>query len=54
MTNLQKRLKKLEDRMIPQQVPIRIWQIVLVDSDGSRQDGPLIEWSPTIQKSRCQ
>jgi len=24
----------------------RIWQIVIVDSDGSRKDGPEIAWRP--------
>jgi hypothetical protein len=25
---------------------LRVWQIIFVDSDDSRKDGPGIEWSP--------
>jgi hypothetical protein len=46
MTTLQKRLKKLEAEFNPTQEPPRVWQIVIVDSDGSRRDGDKIQWQP--------
>jgi hypothetical protein len=41
--NLSRRLERLEDRMMPEVVR-RVWQIVYVDSDGSRREGEKIEW----------
>jgi hypothetical protein len=44
MTNLQRRVKKLENQMNPPQGPTKIWQIVYVGLDGCRVDGPKIQW----------
>jgi hypothetical protein len=41
--NLSRRLERLEDRMMPEVVR-RVWQIVTVDSDGSRREGEKIQW----------
>jgi hypothetical protein len=43
MNNLQRRLAKLEEQITPEIVR-RVWQIVYVDSDGSRREGEKIEW----------
>jgi hypothetical protein len=40
---LSRRLERLEESMIPS-IERKAWQIVIVDSDGSRRDGPIIEW----------
>jgi len=43
--NLSRRLERLEETSEPSAEP-RVWQIVIVDSDGSRRDGPVIKWQP--------
>ena len=42
---LARRLERLEEQMAPPPEP-RVWQIVFVDSDGSRRNGPTIAWQP--------
>jgi len=41
--NISRRLERLENLTMPVRVQKR-WQIVIVDSDGSRRDGPILEW----------
>jgi hypothetical protein len=41
--NLSRRLERLEEVITPASVR-RVWQIVIVDSDGCRRDGEKIEW----------
>jgi hypothetical protein len=41
--NLARRLERLEQITTPLRV-CKVWQIVILDSDGSRRDGPTIEW----------
>ena len=41
--NLARRLERLEDRLTPEIVR-RVWQIIIVDADGSRREGETIEW----------
>jgi hypothetical protein len=41
--NLSLRLERLEEVITPETVR-RVWQIVIVDSDGSRREGEKIEW----------
>jgi hypothetical protein len=41
--NLARRLERLEEVITPESVR-RVWQIVIVDSDGSRREGEKIEW----------
>lgn len=40
---LSRRLARLEESMI-QSIERKVWQIVIVDADGSRRDGPIIVW----------
>jgi hypothetical protein len=52
--NLSRRLERLEEQVAPLAEP-RVWQIVIVDSDGSRREGEKIEWQaprpvPAIRK----
>jgi hypothetical protein len=49
VTNLEKRLKRLENQMNPSQGPTKTWQIIVVDSDGSREEGPQIHWPAASQ-----
>jgi hypothetical protein len=41
--NLARRLERLEDRLMPEIVR-KVWQIIIVDADGSRREGETIEW----------
>jgi hypothetical protein len=41
--NLVRRLERLEQVTTPLRV-CKVWRIVIFDSDGSRRDGPIIEW----------
>jgi hypothetical protein len=41
--SLSQRLERLEERIAPLEVR-KAWQIIFVDSDGSRKEGPRIEW----------
>ena len=41
--NLSRRLERLEEVITPETVR-RVWQIVIVDADGSRREGEKIEW----------
>jgi hypothetical protein len=41
--SLSRRLERLEEVITPETVR-RVWQIVIVDSDGSRREGEKIEW----------
>jgi hypothetical protein len=41
--NRSRRLERLEERVLPETVR-RAWQIVIVASDGSRDEGEMIEW----------
>ena len=40
---LSRRLERLEEVITPETVR-RVWQIVIVDPDGSRREGEKIEW----------
>lgn len=40
---LSRRLQRLEEQVAPLEVR-KTWQIICVDSDGSRKEGPIIEW----------
>jgi hypothetical protein len=42
-TTLTRRLERLEELTMPVRER-KIWQIVIIDSDGSSRDGPIIEW----------
>lgn len=47
-----RRLEQLEEQITPETVR-RVWQIVYVDSDGSRREGEKIEWqAPAFRKRR--
>lgn len=41
---LSRRLERLEEQIAPLE-ELKVWQIIFVDSDGSREDGPRLEWS---------
>jgi len=41
--NLSRRLERLEEQIMPATVS-RVWQIMIVDSDGVVEEGPKIEW----------
>jgi hypothetical protein len=41
--NLSWRLERLEEQVAPLEAR-KAWRIIFVDSDGSRTDGPIIEW----------
>ena len=43
--NLHRRLERLEEQTMPMDEP-NVWQIVMVDSDGTQTLGEQIEWSP--------
>jgi len=43
--SLARRLERLEEQVIPAD-ELKIWQIVIVDSDGAKTLGDRIEWSP--------
>jgi hypothetical protein len=44
---LSRRLQRLEEELVPlEERIVRVWQVVLVDSDGCCRDGERIEWSP--------
>ena len=40
---LSRRLGRLEEQLKPAEEP-RIWQVVIVDSNGGRTDGPQVAW----------
>ena len=40
---LSRRLGRLEEQLKPAEEP-RIWQVVFVDSNGGRTDGPQVAW----------
>jgi len=42
---LSRRLERLEEESAPMGETM-VWQIVYVDSDGSRREGEKIEWTP--------
>jgi hypothetical protein len=49
--NLSRRLERLEEVITPETVR-RVWQIVIVEPDGSRREGEKIEWqSSRVVKS---
>ena len=41
--NLSRRLERLEEAITPETVR-RVWQILIVQPDGSRREGEKIEW----------
>ncbi len=41
--NLSRQLERLEERITPETVR-RVWQILIVEPDGSRREGEKIEW----------
>jgi hypothetical protein len=52
--NLARRLERLEQVTSPLRV-CKVWRIVILGTDGSRRDGPTIEWprvgpSPTLSE----
>jgi hypothetical protein len=57
--NITRRLERLEHATMPAGIR-KVWQIVILDSDGSRRDGPTIEWpstgpsEPLLERFRSQ
>ena len=49
--NLSRRLEQLEEQSAPLAEP-KVWQIVIVDSDGSRRDDSIIKWQPPMPAQR--
>ena len=43
LIKVKRRLERLEEIITPEIVR-RVWQIIYVDSDGSRREGEIIEW----------
>lgn len=43
--NLSQPLERLEEQLAPPPEP-RVWQIVIVDSDGCCHDGDTVTWQP--------
>lgn len=49
--SLSRRLERLEEQVAPLAEP-RVWQIVIVDSDGSRRNDSIIKWQPPLPAQR--
>lgn len=49
--SLARRLERLEEQVIPED-ELKVWQIVIMDSDGTKTLGERIEWSPSVQRRR--
>jgi hypothetical protein len=50
---LARRLNKLEEQLRPGEEP-KVWQVVYVGSDGSRENGPTITWSRRKTPTRAR
>jgi hypothetical protein len=49
--NITRRLERLEDATMPAGEP-KVWQIIIVNSDGSRTEGATITWYPHAPGNR--
>ena len=49
--NLFRRLERLEEAITPETVR-RVWQILIVEPDGSRREGEKIEWQAPAPSRR--
>jgi len=47
--SLARRLERLEEQVIPED-ELKVWQIVIIDSDGTKTLGERIEWSPRARR----
>jgi hypothetical protein len=50
--SISRRLERLEEQIMPLREP-KVWQIVIVDSDGSCRDGEKITWQPPQRDTRA-
>jgi hypothetical protein len=48
---LARRLQRLEDDTLPAD-DLKVWQIVFLDSDGTKTLGDRIEWSPRSRQGK--
>jgi hypothetical protein len=48
---LARRLERLEDDILPAD-ELKVWQIVITDSDGTETLGDRIEWSPRTRQGK--
>lgn len=46
-----RRSERLEEHITPE-IVTRVWQIIIVDSDGSGREGEKIEWLAPIARGR--
>jgi hypothetical protein len=49
--SIYQRLARLEEQMMPTD-EIKVWQIVFMDSDGTKTLGNQIEWSPRGRQAK--
>jgi len=49
--SLARRLERLEEQVIPAD-ELKVWQIVIMDSDGTKTLGERIEWSPRARQAK--
>jgi hypothetical protein len=49
--SIYQRLARLEEQMMPTD-EIKVWQIVITDSDGTKTLGDRIEWSPRSRQAK--
>jgi hypothetical protein len=47
--SLARRLERLEEQVIPED-ELKVWQIVIMDSDGTKTLGERIEWSAVCRR----
>jgi len=47
--SLARRLERLEEQVIPED-ELKVWQIVIMDSDGTKKLGERIEWSADCRR----
>ena len=47
--SLSRRLERLEEELMPED-ELKVWQIVIMDSDGTKTLGERIEWSAAYRR----
>jgi hypothetical protein len=50
--NISRRLERLEEAAMPVREP-KVWQVRIVNTDGSRTEGRKITWSPSASRNRA-
>ena len=47
--SLARRLERLEEHIVPED-ELKVWRIVIMDSDGTKTLGEMIEWFPRARQ----